>query len=83
MVKCDAPVGIDPQRIRVNAPAGLVALLLVQDANASCRTRVRTFSPDDANKKPQLMVEGLVLWLSVVHPSGLILNAFALMPLRA
>ena len=38
----------------VNAPAGFVALLLVQDAFASCRTGVRTYTPDDANKKPQL-----------------------------
>ncbi len=42
---------------------------------------VRTNTRDDANKKPQLTV--WCFWLSVVHPSRLILNTFVLMPLRA
>ena len=46
-----------------------------------CGTGVRTNTPDDANKKPQLTV--WCFWLSVVHPSRLILNTFVLMPLRA
>ena len=35
------------------------------------------------NKKPSLWLRVWCFWLSVVHLSGLILNAFALMPLRA
>ena len=33
---------------------------------------VRTYSPDDANKNPQLMVEGLVLLVKCGAPVGII-----------
>ena len=33
---------------------------------------VRTYSPDDQNKKPQLMVEGLVLLVKCGAPVGII-----------
>ena len=39
---------------------GFVALLLVQDAYASCRTGVRSYSPDEHTKNPQPMAEGLL-----------------------
>ena len=37
-----------------------------------CGTGVRTNTPDDANKKPQLMVWGLVLLVNCGAPFGII-----------
>jgi len=61
LVKCGAPVGI----IRGYAahPVGVVVALLWRCLALGARLElgVRTNSPDYANKKPQLMVWGLVL----------------------
>jgi hypothetical protein len=71
LVKCGAPVGI----IRGYAahPVGVTIALLWRCLALGARLElgVRTNSPDDANKKPQLMVWGLVLLVKCGAPVGI------------
>ncbi len=72
LVKCGAPVGI----IRGYAahPVGVAVALLWRCLALGARLElgVRTYSPDDANKKSQLMVWGLVLLVKCGAPVGII-----------
>ena len=69
---CGLPVG----NIRGYAahPVGVAVALLWRCLALGARLElgVRTYSPDDANKKPQLMVEGLVLLVKCGAPVGII-----------
>jgi hypothetical protein len=71
LVKCGVPVGI----IRGYAahPAGGAIALLWRCLALGARLEqgVRTNTPDDANKKPQLMVWGLVLLVKCGAPVGI------------
>ena len=75
-----APVGI----IRGYAahPVGVAVALLWRCLALGARLElgVRTYSPDDANKKPQLMVWGLVLLVKCGAPVGIDLRGYAAKP---
>jgi hypothetical protein len=72
LVNCGAPFGI----IRGYAahPIGVAVALLWRCLALGARLDlgVRTNTPDDANKKPQLMVWGLVLLVNCGAPFGII-----------